>query len=192
MAKTPWEMAAVGDESSHQKALFAWAAMARMFGPHIANEEASYKVAGHAKKTFETWRGSFPHYEPIPQLVWLHAIKNAEKGGAIRGAMAVAEGVRSGVFDVFLPVVTRFEYGENLTNARRFKGPGLEFSHGQWGFAGLYVELKTPDRKNHKNGGMSDEQLAFQAWALDQGYAAELAHGWEELRDTILRYLGRA
>lgn len=186
MAKTPWEMAAVGDESSHQKALFAWAGMARMFGVRAANEGFSYTKAGYAKELLQQGLS-----EPIPELVWLHAIKNAEKGGAIRGAMAVAEGVRSGVFDVFLPVVTRFEYGENLTNARRFGGPGLEFSHGQWGFAGLYVELKTPDRKNHKNGGMSDEQLSFQAWALDQGYAAELAHGWEEMRDTILRYLGR-
>lgn len=187
MAKTPWEMADVGAEFSHQTALFAWAAMARMFGARAANDASSYTKAGYAKELCEQGLS-----EPIPELEWLHAIKNQGHGDAIRGGRSRAEGVRAGVFDVFLPVVTRFEYGENLTNARRFGGPGLEFSHGQWGFAGLYVELKTPDRKNHKNGGMSDEQLLFQAWALDQGYAAELAHGWEELRDTILRYLGRA
>lgn len=39
-----------------------------------------------------------------PQLALMFAIKNAEKGGAIRGSMAKAEGVKAGVSDILLPI----------------------------------------------------------------------------------------
>lgn len=189
MAKTPWEMAEVGSEFSHQSALFAWAAMARNFGPNIANYELSYRQAGWAAQAYRTTPNTTP---AIPELKWLHAIKNQGHGDRVRGSRSKSEGVREGVFDVFLPVSMYHHEGW------RDKWPllgGLEFEEQSGSlyktYCGLYIELKTPDRKNHKNGGASDPQLEFQAFAREQGYAAELAHGWLEARDLILKYLGK-
>lgn len=181
MAKTPWEMAAVGKEFSHQTALFAWAAMARNFGVKAANDPLSYSVAGHAVKQM----GMLGLSAQIPELRWLHAIKNAEKGGAVRGALSQAEGVRSGVFDVFLPEPAAW------TISQPFGVLGSPHK-ALFGYCGLYIELKTPDRIGHKNGGASDAQLEFQRDMRAAGYAAEICHGWEAARDCLLTYLGKS
>lgn len=189
MAKTPWEMAAVGAEFSHQSALFAWAAMARIFGVRAANDPLSYTKQGHALVTYGlppgtytmTLDGRSPHPEAVHELKWLHAIKNQGHGDRVRGSRSKAEGVREGVFDVFLPVVA-------LRQPPWQNQPG----NGLPRLAGLYLELKTPDRINHKNGGASDAQLEFQAFAREQGYAAEVVHGWEMARDVLLTYLGKS
>lgn len=190
MAQTPWEMAAVGKEFSHQSALFAWAAMAKNFGVAIANRPESYKVAGFAKRHFDLAQASpvsYPEppsmFEPLWQLEWLHAIKNQGHGDRVRGSRSKAEGVREGVFDTFLPSVAYFE------DKPPFDGSLVASCYM---FCGLYIELKTPDRINHKNGGASDPQLKFQAFARGEGYAAELAHGWEAARDLLLTYLGKS
>lgn len=39
-----------------------------------------------------------------PELEWMFAIKNVEKGGKVFGAIAKAEGVKKGVSDILLPV----------------------------------------------------------------------------------------
>src|ERR1051325_2497934 len=97
MAKTPWEMAEVGSEFSHQTALFAWAAMARLFGPAIANQAESYAIAGYAKQAFErayVLKGENVNgIIPIVELKWLHAIKNQGHGDKVRGARSNAEGL---------------------------------------------------------------------------------------------------
>lgn len=165
MAKTPWEMADVGAEFSHQTALFAWAAMARMFGDLAANDPKSYSVAGHAQKLALNGHG-----RPVPELKWLHAIKNQGHGDSVRGGRSKAEGVRAGVFDMFLP----------FPMARLSNGIVVER------FYGLYVELKKPGK--HKT---SDVQETFQSDIKAVGYAAEVCVGWEAARDVILRYLGR-
>lgn len=190
--KTPWDMAAVGRESSHQSALMAWAAMAKNYGPNIAGMIEAYTVAGWAKRAFENGSNFGQPHKSIPELKWLHAIKNAEKGGMIRGNMAVAEGVRAGVFDTFLPIRQMIvEYDR--------KPPFLGYYDQETHqgtliheYGGLYLELKTPERIREKNGGASDVQLEFQADMRAAGYVAEIAHGWEPGRDILLRYLGRA
>lgn len=188
MAKTPWEMAAVGSEFSHQSALFAWAAMAASFGVSAAANPASYTQSGFAKQCL-----SMGPDDRLAELKWLHAIKNQGHGDRVRGSRSKSEGVREGVFDVFLPVSMYHHEGW------RDKWPllgGLEFEEQSGSlyktYCGLYIELKTPDRKNHKNGGASDPQLEFQPFAREQGYAAEFAHGWLEARDLILKYLGKS
>lgn len=175
--KTPWETAAVGKEFSHQTALFQWAAMARSFGDRAANEAFSYTKAGYAKELFDQGLSS-----PMPELEWLHAIKNQGHGDAIRGARSAAEGVRPGVFDVFLPVM-RPSY--DMRDVHAFEG-GYPIDQCAL-FGGLYVELKRPGKNK-----VSDAQEAFQAYAREAGYAAEIVVGWEAARDVILRYLGRA
>lgn len=187
MAQTPWEMAAVGKEFSHQSALFAWAAMAKAFGVEAAGEQMSYCHPGHAKRCLEgNLKLGFD--DRLPQLKWLHAIKNQGHGDAIRGSRSRQEGVRSGVFDIFLPVAVVtdkfYDYGQSVLcgsyGAFDHRGNPMHSHHG------LYIELKKP-----KDGKPSDKQLEFQADIRAAGYAAEICYGWEAARDVILKYLGR-
>lgn len=101
-----------------------------------------------------------------PQLKWLHAIPNANSH------KQVAEGVRSGVSDIFLP----------YPKANNHKtGPCV--------YAGLYIELKTEKRRNQKNGGCSDDQLKFIDYANSVGYKAVVCYGWLEAVKAIEEYL---
>jgi hypothetical protein len=190
MAKTPHEMAAVGREYSHQTALFAWAAMARQFGVMVAADPKSYQVAGYARdvSNMPEVLPQFRHWwQPIPELKWLHAIKNAEKGGGMRGSMSVAEGVRAGVADVFLP--------KSRVHSKRVFDGGREVwiddaEHGvftRFEYHGLYLELKRPGSSH-----TSDKQLEFQADMRAAGYACEIVIGWEAARDCLLTYLGKS
>ena len=182
MAKTPDEMAAVGREYSHQTALMAWAAMARGFGIKNANDPRSYNQPGFLKAQLAAVPLGAQAWQPVEALTWLHSIKNQGHGDKIRGANSRAEGLRAGVFDLFLPIVTSFDSPPTfdcnwIKTATKFY------------IAGLYIEMKTPERKREKNEGASDEQMTFQRHARSEGYAAELAHSWTEARDLLLRYL---
>jgi hypothetical protein len=64
--------------------------------------------------------------EFIPECKWLHAIPNGGNRDAITGAMLKAEGVKSGVADLFLP----YPVGVNH---------------------GLYIEVKTPKGRLNMN-----------------------------------------
>lgn len=95
---TPADLAKSGTESGHQRAVFCWAALNQT-----------------------KW----------PELRWLHHIPNGGARGddaktrAIRGNALKAEGVRTGVSDLCLPV-----------------------KRGQW--SGLYIEMKKPGGKESK------------------------------------------
>lgn len=98
-------------------------------------------------------------YRPIyPDLKWLHAIPNANSH------KQVAEGVRAGVSDIFLPVPI-------------------------YPYHGLYIELKTEARRKEKNGGLSKEQIDFLAYAKGRGYTAWVCYGWTEAWQRIVEYL---
>lgn len=82
-------------EHSHQVALFAWLAVARLHGFAAADD----------------WAAGATLPIPAPQtplgpvgLEWAHAIHNQGHGDALRGARARAEGVRCGIPDIFIPV----------------------------------------------------------------------------------------
>lgn len=100
--------------------------------------------------------------DQYPQLKWLHAIPNADSH------RQVAEGVRAGVSDICLPY-------PRLTHA------GF--------YSGLYIELKTEKRRNQKNGGCSDDQIAFTEYANSAGYKAVVCYGWQEAVKVIEEYL---
>lgn len=91
----PEDLAKSGTESGHQRAVFCWAAL---------------------------------NTKRFPELKWLHHIPNGGSRGddaksrAIRGANLKAEGVRTGVSDLMLPV-----------------------KRGDW--SGLYIEMKKPGGK---------------------------------------------
>jgi hypothetical protein len=101
-----------------------------------------------------------------PQLKWLHAIPNANSH------RQVAEGVRAGVADIFLPY------------------PKLKIIRGDISrFCGLYIELKLPKRFKEKNGGLSQAQIDFGRYANSVGYLWYACYGWEQTRDRIVEYL---
>jgi len=93
-----------------------------------------------------------------PRLRLLMAIPNQAVRPGNRGAL-VAEGVRAGVPDLFLPT-----------------------SSG--GFHGLWIELK-----RRSGGRLSVEQKEWIAKLRGQGYRAEVCAGWEVAKDVILEYL---
>lgn len=115
--------------------------------------------------------------EQYPILQSMFSIPNGGERGKATAARLKAEGVKSGVSDIFLPVVRqRFEPG--LTNL---------FYHG------LFVEMKklraTNIRNNDPQFGATDDQRAFIKLMHERGYAAVVCHGWLEARDVILSYL---
>lgn len=106
----------------------------------------------------------------FPELEWLHHIPNGgsrgdtERSRKIEGGKMKAQGVKKGVLDVMLPV-------------RR----GV--------FGGLYIEMKKPDVRGNKNGGLSDEQIKFGNFAIAQGFKCELCYTWIEAAQAIENYL---
>lgn len=157
----PWDYAKAS-EHSHQAALFMWANMACHYGLHVANHKEAYTEQGWAIKHA---RGDL-----VPQLKWLHAIHNQGHGDAIRGGKAKAEGVKAGVFDMFLPVPISF-------NRQDHDGPT------KISFHGLYLELKVG------NNNPSDKQIEFGQDMAIANYRARTAWGWLEARQIILAYL---
>jgi hypothetical protein len=99
----------------------------------------------------------------------LFAIHNQGHGDAVRGAQAKAEGIKAGVPDIMLPVVT-------------FRAPG-GYSHG------LFIELKRPKLAATAKGVTSNDQKDWIAFLTSQGYRCEVCIGWEAARDVIKDYL---
>lgn len=100
----------------------------------------------------------------IPELKWMHAIPNGGERNAIVASRMKAEGVRTGVWDVFLPL------------------PRREFH-------GLYIEMKRSTRRNHKDGGLSPEQVTFGIWASSHGYYMVVAYTWQEAAEALRQYV---
>jgi hypothetical protein len=95
----------------------------------------------------------------FPELRLMYAIPNGGLRHKKVAADLKAEGVKSGVPDVCLPV-----------------------ARGTW--HGLYVEMK---RK--KTGRVSVSQAGWIEALADQGYRAEVCHSWTDAADLILDYL---
>ena len=129
------EMIAGDSESSHQKALFAWAAL------------------------------SVGKY---PALAFMFAIPNGGLRDIRTASTLKAEGVRSGVPDIFLPA----------------NGGGKDGWRN-----GCFIEMKLEKYRNRKNGGCSEEQIEFIEWAVTAGYYCKVCYSWLEARDTLINYL---
>lgn len=170
----PWQIAK-DSESSHQIALFCWAAKAQRIGFFLASDERSWTVPN------DTWKEE----ERVPELAWLHHIPNggsrgdSAKSRAIAGGQLKAEGVKSGVFDLFWPLVR---------NERIYSGHGSELVSILW--AGLYIEMKKPSEKraDRYDAGCSDAQKAFGAYAHSQGYYVCVCYSWQEAAKVLQDY----
>lgn len=90
---------------------------------------------------------------------YLLAIPNGGGRSKAEGGALKAQGVRSGVPDLFLALPV----GE---------------------YAGLWIELK-----RRRSGRVSDNQRSWMVRLARAGYAVTVAQGWEEARDEMLKYL---
>lgn len=110
----------------------------------------------------------------FPQLKWMHAIPNGGSRHIAEATKMVAAGTRSGVWDIFLPCPVRQPHDSIAPDGA---------------YHGLYIEMKEPKRRNHKNGGLSEEQVNFGQYAKNAGYRCAVCYTWEEARDVIVNYL---
>jgi hypothetical protein len=104
------------------------------------------------------------NFDKYPALRLLFAIPNGGERNIIVASNLKAEGCKSGVPDMFLPV-----------------------ARGNW--HGLFIELKRRAGKGKVAGTPSDEQLKWISDLQDQGYGAVVCVGWESARDTLIKYL---
>lgn len=104
-----------------------------------------------------------------PGLAFMFAIPNGGLRDVRTAATLKAEGVRSGVCDIFLPV-PYYDYDEVRHH-------------------GCFIEMKLEKYRNHKNGGCSEEQIDFINFVASEGYYCKVCYGWEEAKETLISYL---
>jgi hypothetical protein len=155
----PETLAKSGTEHAHQTALFAWCAVARLYGFDVADDWA-------AGMGIEAAKSSRTNRTPVDALAWFHAVHNQGHGDRIRGAIAKAEGVRRGVPDTFLP-----------------------WPVAHWHGLYIEMKKPTERPKTKGKGGVSDEQGAFGAYALRVGYGWAVCYSWREAADTLRAYI---
>jgi len=136
-------------------------------------DEHSHQVALMAACAQYAWNG-------VPELRWFFAVPNggsrgdSEKSARIQGALMKAEGVKKGVADCCLPVARH-------------------------GYHGFFIEMKRPgtfgakqvvrkDGSNEK--GQSKEQIAFEGFAMEQGYLYAVFENWWSAFRALMWYLG--
>lgn len=98
--------------------------------------------------------------DQYPELRLLFHVPNGGLRNKATAVRLVAEGVRSGVPDLFLPVARK-------------------------GFHGLFIEMK-----KKRGGALTDKQKEWIAALNDQGYKAVVCYGWDDARKVIEEYLG--
>ena len=97
-----------------------------------------------------------------PRLALLNSSQNGLRVSIRTAIKAKAGGMRRGFPDVFLPVPCNGQHG-------------------------LFLEMK---RKGGRPSDLSPDQRQWLAALREQGYAAQVAFGWEEAVRIILAYLG--
>ena len=152
-------------ESSHQTAFFAYCAVAELHGFEVADEWCDTTKINKTKSA------------PLGCLEWIHHVANGgsrgdtKKARVIRGAKMKAEGVKKGVADIHLPFP-------------------VMYLNTHW--HGLYIEMKKPSEKPKREGttgGMSDEQIAFRQYCLNNNYGFSTCYSWEEAVDVLKNYI---
>lgn len=148
-------------EHYEQVALFSWLAALANFGITAADDPLTYEIKGYALSTYGT-------KDAIPAARWIHAIPNGGSRGSTKddamriGSQLKAEGVKSGVSDIFVPIPAH-------------------------GLHGLYIEMKRKD-----GGSLSDTQKAFGAFVREQGYGFCCCHGWKAAAECLRQWLAGA
>lgn len=118
------------------------------------------------------------YVDSVPELGLLHAIPNGgsrgdgtKRGAMISGANMKAEGVKTGVSDLFIPVARH-------------------------GYHGFYIEMKAPGkgRRVGRGGtaltGESDSQIEWGNKVGEQGYLYACFDSWVQALRALMWYLG--
>lgn len=98
-----------------------------------------------------------------PDLDLLFAVPNGGARSMSVAAAIKAEGVKSGVPDLFLPVPR---------------------SH----YPGLWIEMKKPGEERKANGGRSDNQVRWHKRLRRMSYAVVTCYSWKAAVNTLQRY----
>jgi hypothetical protein len=119
---------------------------------------------GHQTALF-CWAAMVVRQGHFPCLQFMFAIPNGgERNIAVAGKLK-AEGVKRGVFDIFLPYAA--------------PAPGVPRHF----YNGLFVEMKIKPNK------LTDEQQQFMSDMLRGGYQCAVCYSWMEARDAIIAYI---
>lgn len=135
---------------------------------------ASGTEDGHQAAIF-CW--SAMNINKYPDLAWLHSIPNGGSRHIAEATKMVAAGLRSGVWDIFLPCPIQ---------KRDYQGFGETF---KYGYHGLYIEMKHEKYRKYKDGGLTEEQVKFGEYAIHIGYYCKLCYSWIEAKEIIIAYL---
>ena len=114
------------------------------------------------QKAVIKWARDMQRY--FPALTWLHSSQAGVKMSATQARIAKAEGMLSGISDLFLPY------------------PNKEY-------AGLYIEMKKPKTATSAKGVLSQNQKDFLEYANKVGYKAIVAYGATEAISYLKEYL---
>lgn len=158
---SPDTLSSKGTESGCQKGLFAWAAMAQLWGFEIADDMDMYTAA-----KMQLLRAEQGPQNGVKVLRWLHAIPNGGYRDPVTAARMKAEGVKAGVPDIFLPVCRTDISGRETLSC------------------GLYIEMKKP-----KGGVLSEEQKQFRQHCELERFDYVMCKTWREAADAIKTYL---
>jgi hypothetical protein len=172
--------------------------MAANFGLNAADQPDSYNVKGFAQNLLEATLAT-GHDMRQPLFKRLFAIHNQGHGDKVRGGRARAEGVKTGVPDLCLPVSRWHKEGQ-------FQFSCVNSSYNAktnilWMLSSdLYIELKTRTQMKagvrkaqviaKRAGQASEAQEDWIEFLRSEGKVAEICEGWEEARNLILTYMG--
>lgn len=113
---------------------------------------------------FFAWLSHYANETSDKRLNWVHAIPNGgDRNRAVAGLL-MAEGVRSGVWDVCIP-----------------------FHSGKHPFG--YLEFKRDGRQKEANGGLSPQQVAFRQHILTQNAFARVCYSWRDGQYALIQYI---
>lgn len=116
---------------------------------------------------FFCWANSIK--KDYPMLRFMFAVPNGGERNKVAAARLVAEGVKSGAPDIFLP------YPKIRNN--------------QVLYHGLFIEMKRPKSVGLAAGRLTANQIEFQDYLISQNYAHIIAFDYLQAANAVLEYL---
>lgn len=118
---------------------------------------------GHQLALF-SWANNTIAQEKYPELNGMFAIPNGGLRNKITANRLKAEGVKSGVPDIFLPVARH-------------------------GCHGLFIEMKRPKLEGKAKGSTQNNQKRWIDILRSNGYGVAICYGFTEARQVLEKYL---
>jgi hypothetical protein len=151
MIRSPFDVRESASEAEQQTALILWVRTAERYGFETANQPSSY--FGKPMRSAES--------DAVPELHWLHAIPNGGRRDTVTAVKLQMQGVRAGVWDLFLP---------------------LPILYASPPVCGCYIEMKSA------KGVLSSEQKRFRDDNIAH-YDFYVCCSWPQAAAVIRRYV---